>query len=130
MEALAEQAYRALRSRDGEQAQELLEGAISLEPDSPSLHNNLALAFELHGKVEKAHLMQRKRLHYTEFEALCAAQLDVWLAEKNKEAARTWFDLWQQADPENPDLDRYRVRVGKPLQQSRLLDRLSRKSNR
>jgi tetratricopeptide (TPR) repeat protein len=152
-ETLAEQAYEALRSRDGEEAQQLLERAIAIEPDMPSLHNNLALALELRGENEKAHamvqeiharfpdyffgivsvarlaiqdgdletahsllneLMQRKRLHTTEFAALCMAQIETWLAEKNREAAKTWFEMWEKADPENSGLEAYRAGVGKP----------------
>jgi tetratricopeptide (TPR) repeat protein len=168
VESLVEQAIYALRSRDGKLAQQLLERAIDLEPDSPSLFNNLALALEMQGKAREAHammkeiharypdylfgiigvarlaikdgdletahtllndLLQRRRLHFTEFEALCSAQIEFWLADKNKEAARTWFDMWEHADPENPDLDNYRLQLGKPFPPSRLFDRLSRKSN-
>ena len=69
------------------------------------------------GDLENAHdlldgLMQRERLHYSEYDALCMAQIELSLEEKNKEAARSWFEMWEQVDPDNPKLERYRLRVG------------------
>jgi tetratricopeptide (TPR) repeat protein len=152
VQSLAEKGIYALLERDGCRAQELLEQAIALEPESPALQNNLGLAYELQGQAEKAHalirevherfpdylfgitgvailavregdvatahellnsLLTRKRLHVTEFDALCMAQIEVFLAEKNREVARSWFELWERPDPENPKLDDYRWRVGK-----------------
>ncbi len=165
VQALAEEAFYALREEDGRRAQELLEEAIALDPDSPSLHNNLAMAYEIQGQPEKAHamireiharfpdyffgiadaarlaikdgdldtahellnsLLERKRLHVSEFDTLCAAQIEAFLAEKNQEAARTWFELWERPDPENPKLDVYRWQVGKGSSDS-LLKRPARK---
>jgi tetratricopeptide (TPR) repeat protein len=57
-------------------------------------------------------LMQRKRLHFSEFEALSMVQIDISLAEDNREAARSWLEIWERADPENPRLEMYRLRVG------------------
>ena len=148
---LAEEAYYALQDDDPKQAQQLLEQAIALQPDSPMLLNNLAKALDMQGEEEKAHamlldihqrfpdyffgivsmariamqagdhektrtllngLMQRKKLHYSEYDALCMAQIDLSLAEKNKEAARSWFEVWERPDPENPKLEMYRLRLG------------------
>jgi predicted Zn-dependent protease len=147
---LSEEAYYALQDDEAERAQQLLEQAIALEPDSPSLLNNLAMAFDMQGEEEKAQamlldihrrfpnyffgvigiarlatqagdldkaremldgLMQRKRLHYSEYDALCMAQIELSLAEKNKEAARSWFEMWERPDPDNPKLEMYRLRV-------------------
>jgi tetratricopeptide (TPR) repeat protein len=147
---LSEEAYYALEDEEGQKAQHLLEQAIALEPDSPSLLNNLAMALEMQGQSERAQsmlheiyarfpdyffgvagvarlainggdyemahtllnrLMQRKQLHYSEFDTLCMAQIDLYLAEKNKDAARTWFEMWERPNPENPKLERYRLRL-------------------
>lgn len=69
------------------------------------------------GKIEPARqlltpLLELKRLHFTEFDGLCAAFIDLYLAEKNREAARSWFHMWESADPENPQLESYRWRLG------------------
>ncbi len=150
----------ALNDGDGKQAQEILERALALEPDSPSLQNNLAMAYEMLGQKEKAHAMireihtrfpdysfgivsvarlaieendletarsllakamQRKRLHVTEFDALCIAHIELCLAEKNQEAARSWFKMWEQPDPQNPKLGFYRARLFVPQGRERLL---------
>ncbi len=151
VQQLYEEAYDALQDDEPQKAQRLLEQAVALEPDSPSLLNNLAKAFDMQGEEEKAHamlqdihrrfpdytfgiismahmamqvgdvdkardllngLMQRKRLHYSEYEVLCMAQIELCLAEKNKDAARSWFETWERVDPENPKLEMYRLRVG------------------
>jgi tetratricopeptide (TPR) repeat protein len=157
VQALAEQAFNALQAGDAPRAQNLLEEAVALDPDSPSLLNNLAMAFEMQRQSEKAHamlreiharfpdyffgiagvarlavkegdldtahkllssLLERRRLHVTEFDTLCAAQIELFLAEKNRDAARSWFEMWEHPDPENPKLDSYRWRVGKALPDS------------
>jgi tetratricopeptide (TPR) repeat protein len=159
VQALAEQAFQALRDRNGRRAQELLEQALALWPDDPSLVNNLGLALEMQGQSERAHqmvrelhsrfpdyffgiiaiagletekgnldqahqllngLMQRKKLHTSEFTALCRAQIQVWLAEKKREAARSWLEIWEQADPDHPDLKTYRRKVGPPRKRRKL----------
>lgn len=69
------------------------------------------------GDLDKAHtllngLMQRKRMHTSEFTALCRVQIQVWLADGKREEARTWVGLWERADPKNPNLAHYRLLVG------------------
>ena len=152
VQELAEQAYDALQQREGHQAQELLEKAIAIQPEAPSLLNNLALAYEMQGQSARAHqmlreihsrfpeyffgitgvanlaiqegdlemardllnrLLHRKKLHTSEFAALCMAQMDLSLAEGRRDAARNWLEMFEQADPEHPRLLQYRLRVGK-----------------
>jgi tetratricopeptide (TPR) repeat protein len=48
-----------------------------------------------------ASLLQRKRLHYAEFYALAAAQIEVHHAAGRTDAARSWLQMWQQADPDS-----------------------------
>jgi tetratricopeptide (TPR) repeat protein len=164
VQLLSEEAYHALQDRESERAQKLLEQAIALEPDSPSLWNNLAMALEMKGQSEKAQamlreiqtrfpdyffgiagiarlavkegdyekarallnsLMQRKQMHYSEYDTLCMAQIDLCLAEKNKDVARTWFEMWEHPNPENPKLEIYRLRLGL-MEPESILKRLSR----
>lgn len=70
------------------------------------------------GNLEGAHellngLMQRKKLHISEFITLCQAQIQASLAENNREAARTWAEMWKQVDPENPALKAYQRTIGR-----------------
>lgn len=56
-------------------------------------------------------LMERDRMHYSEFDAFCAAFIQLHLAEGNRDAARTWFEMWEQINPDNPQLEMVRRRL-------------------
>jgi hypothetical protein len=70
-------------------------------------------------------LLKIRRLHFTEFAALCAAEVQVALAEGNQEAARGWLGLWERGYPDHPQLPILRDRVRKRGWWSRLLGRRS-----
>lgn len=151
VEKLAVNAMIALRDEDGERAERALKQALALEPETPELQNNLAMAYEMQGRFEEAEalveqvyerhpdylfarvgvarlsirrgeverarelldpLLHQSRMHFSEFDAFCAAQVDLHLAEKNKNAARSWFEMWESSDPDNPKLDQFRLRLG------------------
>jgi tetratricopeptide (TPR) repeat protein len=56
-------------------------------------------------------LLARRRLHFTEANALFAVQIDLHLAHRNPDAARSWLDMWEGVDPDNPELERRRLAV-------------------
>jgi len=163
LEKMAEQATLALNKRDWRRAKRWLNKALALEPDSSSLLNNLAVVYQLQGRMEEAEAMileihqrnpnylfarvslarmtirdgdlerahelldplfQRKKLHFSEFDNLSAALIELHLAEDNRDAARAWFKMWESVDPENPKLNAYRRRV---RQRSGFLGRRSRR---
>ena len=163
---LAEQAAQALYAGEAKRAQELLEKALAIHTGSPSLYNNLALAFQMQGEMEKSlaltreinqrfpdyffgiaaearlaiqkkdlerarkllnGLMQRQRLHVSEFDTLCAAQIELSLAEKNTEGAKSWFKLWERPDPDNPKLEEYRLLLFGPQGMEKLVKLLGRR---
>jgi len=142
---LMRKAIEALHAHQGARAEPLLKQALELEPDSPSLKNNLAMAYEMQGRraeaeamVRQIHaeypdylfarvglarlhvrdreyataeellkpLINRRRLHFTEATALFKAYVELYEAQGNREAARTWLDLWANIDPENPEIQR------------------------
>lgn len=148
---LGEKAFDALNARDGRRAQDLLEQALAIAPDDPSLMNNLAMAFELQDQDEKAHqmvrdiharfpqyffgvigvagletragnterahelldsLMSLKKMHPSEFTALCRAQINLSLAEDNPDAALSWLEMWEKVNPGHPELTRLRNQIG------------------
>jgi tetratricopeptide (TPR) repeat protein len=74
------------------------------------------------GKALLDPLLTRPRFHFSEFAAVCAAMIDVLLAKGEKDGARTWFDMWERTEPDNPQLDEFRGRVRTP----RWVDRLTR----
>ncbi len=57
VEKLLERALELLRQRDGKQAEPLLREALALEPDSPALLNNLAVARQFQGHIEEGERM-------------------------------------------------------------------------
>jgi tetratricopeptide (TPR) repeat protein len=65
-------------------------------------------------------LLTRRRFHTTEFAALASAQIDYWLAQKNKDGARSWLEMWQKIDPDSALLQAYRRKVGPPRWRDRL----------
>lgn len=50
-----------------------------------------------------AKLAKRRRLHFTEFTALCAGYLQFHLAENDRESARQWLVIWKRVDPDDPN---------------------------
>jgi tetratricopeptide (TPR) repeat protein len=68
------------------------------------------------GNLDRAHqilnsLIQRKKVHTSEFLALCKSQIHLSMLEGDRDAGRMWVDVWQQVDPENPDAAAYRLRI-------------------
>jgi len=57
VQPLLAQAIDALHKKNGKLAEELIRKALVIEPDAPSLHNNLAVAFDMQGRKEEASAM-------------------------------------------------------------------------
>ncbi len=49
-------------------------------------------------------LRRRRVLHQTEFTAMCAAYVELFLGQRKLDVAKTWLDMWKEIDP---DLMRY-----------------------
>ncbi len=87
-------------------------------PDYLFARANLARMLAQQGEVAQAKelldpLFQRTRLHFSEFASLAIAQIEISLAENNREAARSWFEMWEGIDADHPNLEVFRARVGK-----------------
>ena len=77
---------------------------------------NAASALLDEDKVEEAKqlmlpLFNRKRLHVSEFTALCTVQAELAMKEEQWEGAEHWLSMWEQVEPENPDLENYQSRL-------------------
>lgn len=57
-------------------------------------------------------LLERRRMGLSEFDAFCAAHVDLYLAEGDAKLAGAWFGAWESTNPENPKLALYRGKVG------------------
>jgi tetratricopeptide (TPR) repeat protein len=103
-----------------EEAEALIRQIHERHPDYLFARVGLAQRHIERGEFKEARelldpLLHRKRLHYSEFDSLCGATIQLHLAEGNRDAARSWFDLWESTDPENPKLELFRRRVNRPL---------------
>ncbi len=164
---LMKKAIHALRHEDGAAAEQHLRKALTLQPEHPSLLNNLALALSMQDKDEEAeaitqHVINdfpdyffgqmtlarksiqagevdkarsilnhwmgaKKKYHITEFSMFCKAQIDLFLAEKNIEGARSWLKMWGSTEPEDDlDYEEYRTH----LELANLLSKFTKRKTR
>lgn len=54
-------------------------------------------------KIILDRMMKKTELHVTEFSALCACQIDFFLKSEKPEGAISWFEMWEQGYPDDPD---------------------------
>ncbi|MGG7055190.1 tetratricopeptide repeat protein [Nitrosomonas sp. ANs5] len=59
-------------------------------------------------------LLKRPKLHISEFRALARAEIDIALADNQTETARTWLEIWQQVEDDNPELIEWKMRINVP----------------
>jgi tetratricopeptide (TPR) repeat protein len=102
-----------------QEGEEMVRQIFARQPDYFFARAAVARLETRAGHLDKARellgpLLTRRRLHATEFNALCAAQIDWLLAKGERDGARTWFEMWEKANPNNPLLDDWRGRVRKP----------------
>ncbi len=71
---LLERSLTLLRQEKGVEAEKLLKQALETEPDAPSLHNNLAVAYTMQGREEEAEALIRE-LHdrYPDYVMACTS---------------------------------------------------------
>jgi tetratricopeptide (TPR) repeat protein len=68
------------------------------------------------GEYDQAHemlkpLLLQDRLHLSEFRAVCQAQIQLLLAEDNVDGAAAWLYMWQDVEPDYPDLRTWQMRL-------------------
>jgi hypothetical protein len=56
-------------------------------------------------------LLTRTRFHASEYTGLCAAHIELLVAEGKEEGARSWLKMWRDVDPDNPKLMIYEERL-------------------
>lgn len=107
-----------VRSRlgDPDEVVETLQKLVKEFPDYLFGHTGMANQYIKEGEIDKAEehlkpLLQRHRLHYSEFRALADSYIRLYLAQRKPEGAQTWMDMWRRMEPENPQLDYWQSRV-------------------
>jgi tetratricopeptide (TPR) repeat protein len=70
------------------------------------------------GKLDEAQqwldpLLERPRLHFSEFNAICMAQIELLTAKGETDGARSWLAIWEQANPDALQIPIYRQMLKK-----------------
>ncbi|HLF26733.1 MAG TPA: tetratricopeptide repeat protein [Anaerolineae bacterium] len=113
------------------EAQALVRQTCERHPDYVFACLGLARLHVTQGRLDEAKallapLLARRRWHFSEFTSFCSAQIDLLLAEGNRDAAQSWLEMWGDVNPEDPALERYRRLVGPPGRLRRWLGRRGR----
>jgi len=56
-------------------------------------------------------VMLLDKMHILEFGSMCQAQIDLSLAKKEIEVAKSWLNMWENIDPDHPGIERTRMRI-------------------
>ncbi len=93
-----------------------------LHPDYLFVSVALARLHTREGRLDEAEallqpILSRKRLHFSEHAALCQAQIELFIAQGNEDAARSWLEMWREVDPEHPDIALWSLRLSKSLKE-------------
>jgi tetratricopeptide (TPR) repeat protein len=62
-------------------------------------------------KITLDKMMTKPELHVTEFSALCACQIDFFLADEKPEGAISWFEMWEQGYQDDPNREKYQTTI-------------------
>lgn len=110
-----------------EEAFEMIQQLHEKDPNYLFARTGLAQIHISNGELEEAEVLlqplaSRKRFHYSEFDAFCSVQIELYLAQKNSDAARSWLDMWAMTNPENPAINYWRSRLDKKQQTQRSVE--------
>ncbi|MEZ4664350.1 MAG: hypothetical protein R2911_43010 [Caldilineaceae bacterium] len=56
-------------------------------------------------------LLQRQKLHYSEFFSLADAEIRYQMAVDQVEGAESWLDMWRQVEPDHPGVHDWERRI-------------------
>ncbi len=102
-----------------DQAEKLARQAFESDPNQLLNRCNFAAILAYRGEVEEAKrliqpLWEVDQLHFSEFAALCIAQMEILLKERKREEALEWVALIEEIDPTYPGLSALRSEIGEP----------------
>ncbi len=89
---------------------------VELFPDYFFARIGMARVLVRHGEMQAARdmlqpLIAKRKLHFSEFNALAVAHIELFVAEKEYQGARYWLDMWEQVSPDDPGIARYRRKL-------------------
>jgi tetratricopeptide (TPR) repeat protein len=102
----------SLQGREAE-ALRLLEQLHRRDPDYLFARGGLAQDAMRRGDLRQAAerlepLYERSEFHKSEYDSLCAAQISLLLLQGDRHSVQVWFNMWEDCDLDNPNLDFYR----------------------
>ena len=106
------------------EAKAVLETIHLLFPDYLFARTGLASIVIREGDLVRASnllapLFERREFHYSEYDALCMAQIELLVMQGDLSSANEWFKMWEECNPKNPKLDFYRRLFQQDLRKSR-----------
>lgn len=102
-----------------QEAERIVHQIYQRHPDYLFARTSLARLNVKAGKLDQAQallepLFHRRRLHTSEFAALCTAQIEVLIAKRQLDGARSWLQMFARVDPDNPAVARFRRELRGP----------------
>ena len=102
--------------RRKDEATAVVERTVELHPDYLFGRTAMAQLCIADDRLQEAHdwldpLLQRPRFHVSEFKAVCMAHVEMLIAEKLLDGAKSWLSFMEQVDPDDPNLFRLRLRL-------------------
>lgn len=99
-----------------EEALALVEESLERFPDYLFARVKMARHHIAEGRTEEAGallrpLLQRDRLHISEFRALADAQMALLMAEGEAEGARNWLEMWSDMEQDHPGVLYWRAQL-------------------
>jgi tetratricopeptide (TPR) repeat protein len=96
-----------------EEAMAIMEQLHRRFPDYLFARTALARAAAQQHDFERAEgllepLYARRKFHYSEWNSLCATTIGLLMIEGDLDSSQAWFDMWEDSNPNNPDLETYR----------------------
>lgn len=117
----------ALYNRQGRDSEgnTLIREIFAQHPDYFFAITNMANIYVQQGELEEAQkliepLLQQDKYHISEMRALCQTQINLSLTKKEVANARRWFEMWEQFDEGNPQLEYWKEQIDVRDMQSEL----------
>ncbi len=102
-----------------QEARALVEETHARFPDYLFARVTLARILTQEKRLEEARellkpVLMLPKLHISEFRVLARAEMDLALADKQIEGARSWLEMWRQIEEDNPELLQWQMRIDGP----------------
>ena len=108
------------------EANALIRDIASRYPDYIFARASLAKLHLRDGDIKTAEalllpFLERDRFNFMEFGAFADTYIELLMAQKQRDGARTWLNMWEQVNPDDPRLDywKYRLSPGSDLPKGR-----------